>query len=383
MVRNGRFDRNLYWLPDGLFAYLSEDNGATWYGGLRLATDCATINPTVAEGKGGEIYISTLNAPEDKSLNTLVVTSLAEVDAATANYDNSPKSSRVVLTVGDGGSAVTDEMKALVAPKTNWASESMRLATFNIQYPIMNWKEDRVAATVAVIRDYDFDIIGAQEPYLPQIEDLMEHLSDTYAWVGQNITGDNSDRGHHFNPIFYRKSRFELLDYDTVWLSDKAGTPGYGARSCRLFIWAKFRDKMTDKVFYHFNGHYDHRGVEARIVSSYILLDMVRKVAKGMPAFVTADFNSNEKSEAYKVLQTSSILADTMDNSPVTVNKECQSISGYKPITTRPANGMHIDHVFYTPNSIKIKHWELIVKDYNGYWGSDHHPIFVDCTIAN
>jgi endonuclease/exonuclease/phosphatase family metal-dependent hydrolase len=110
---------------------------------------------------------------------------------------------------------------------------------------------------------------------------------------------------------------------------------------------------------------------------------MIRKVAKGMPAFVTADFNSDEKSRAYKVLQNSSLLSDTMDHSPVTVNKECQSISGYKPITTRPMNGMHIDHVFFTPNSIKIKHWELIVKDYNGYWGSDHHPIFVDCTIAN
>ena len=72
-----------------------------------------------------------------------------------------------------------------------------------------------------------------------------------------------------------------------------------------------------------------------------------------------------------------------MTDSPVTVNREYQSISGYKPVTTRAVNGMHIDHVFYTPNSIKLSHWELIVKDYNGYWGSDHHPIFVDCVIAN
>ena len=32
MVRNARFDRNLYWYPEGMYAYLSDDCGATWYG---------------------------------------------------------------------------------------------------------------------------------------------------------------------------------------------------------------------------------------------------------------------------------------------------------------------------------------------------------------
>lgn len=383
MVRNGRFDRNLYWLPEGLYAYLSEDFGATWYGGLRLATDVATVNPVVAESKDGTIYIAMHSEPDAKCENSLVVTSVSEIDAANAEVENSPADKRVVLTVGSAGEGAAAKTRALMAPKTDWASESFRLATYNIQYPIMGWPEKRLEPLLALLKEYDFDIFGAQEPYLPQIEDMMRHIGDEYAWVGTNVTGDNTDRKHHFNPIFYRKSRFELLDFNTVWLTDKSGVPGYGARSCRMFVWAKFRDKKSGKVFYHFNGHYDHRGVEARIVSSHIVLDMVRKVAKGMPAFVTADFNSNEKSVPYKVLQESPILEDTMSDAPLTVNREYQSISDYKPVTTRAANGMHIDHVFYTPNSIKLSHWELIVKDYNGYWGSDHHPIFVDCVIAN
>ena len=382
MVRNGRFDRNLHWLPEGMYAYLSEDYGATWYGGLRLATDCATINPTVAEGKNGTIYISTLNAPEDKSLNTLFVTSLDEIDAATANYENTPKSSRVVLTVGGVASSTTEEMKALVAPKSDWASAPIRLATYNIQYPIMNWP-DRVKTTAALIKDYDFDIFGAQEPYLPQIEDLMALIGDEYAWLGSNVSGDDTDRTHHFNPIFYRKSRFEVLDYDTVWFSDKIGSPGYGARSVRLITWVKFLDKKTGKVFFHFNGHYDHRGYEAKVVSSHIVLDMIRHISKGMPAFVTADYNADEKSEPYTVLQNSELLDDTMLAVPRPVNAQYQSYTNYGPADKRPLNGMHIDHIFYTPNSIKINRWELIIKDYDGKWGSDHLPIYVDCVIAN
>ena len=383
MVRNGRFDRNLHWLPEGMYAYLSDDYGATWYGGLRLATDCATINPVIAEGKKGVIYISTLNAPEDKSLNTLFVTSLEEIDAATANYENTPKLSRVVLTVGDAATAKTEEMKALIAPKNDWASHPIRLATYNIQYPIMKWKEERVEAAVALIKDYDFDIVGAQEPYLHQIEDMMALMGDEYDWIGANVSGDNTDRNHHFNPIFYRKSRFEVLDYDTVWFSDKIGAPGYGARSVRLITWIKFLDKKTGKVFFHFNGHYDHRGYEAKVVSSHIVLDMVRHISKGMPAFVTADYNADEKSEPYRVLQESELLDDSMLAVPRAVNAQYQSYANYQPAANRPLNGMHIDHLFYTPNSVKINRWELVIKDYNGKYGSDHLPIYVDCLIAN
>ena len=382
MVRNARFDRNLYWYPEGMYAYLSEDGGATWYGGLRLATDVATINPVVAEGAKGLIYIATHNEPETKCENRLFVTSVAEIDAATADYENNPKNHRVVLTVQGAGASLAAETRAITAPKNDWASESLRVATYNIQYPVANWP-DRCLTTVALIKDYKFDVFGSQEPYLPQIEDLMQHIGDEYAWVGQNVSGDNSDRNHHFNPIFYRKERLELLDYNTVWLSDQEGVPGYGARSTRLFTWAKFRDKKTGKEFYHFNGHYDHRGFEAKIVSSYIVLNMIRKVAKGMPSFVSADYNADEKTEAYRVLQESALLKDTMLATPNALNKQYQSYTNYQPAEKREANGSHIDHLFYTPNSIKINRWELIIKDYNGKWGSDHLPIYVDCIIAN
>lgn len=382
MVRNGRFDRRLFWYPEGMYAYLSEDCGATWYGGLRLATDVLTINPVVAEGEKGEIFIATHNDPESGCLNHLYTTSVSEIDSATADYENNPKNRREVLTVQGAGAALAAETKAITAPRSDWATEDLRIATYNIQYPVMNWPE-RCLAVVALIEEYKFDLFGAQEPYLPQIEDMMKHIGGEYAWVGQNVSCDNSDRTHHFNPIFYRKERLELLDYNTVWLSDREGRPGYDASTPRLFTWAKFRDKRTNKLFFMFNGHYDHRGFEAKIVSSYIVLNMIRKVAKGMPAFVSADYNADEKSEAYRVLQESILLKDTMLATENAVNKQYQSHTTYKPAQQRAANGMHIDHLFYTPNSVKINRWELIIKDYDGKWGSDHLPIYVDCRIAN
>ena len=382
MVRNGRFDRNLYWCPEGMYAYLSEDCGATWYGGLRLATDMGTLNPVVAEGANGEIYITTHHESETKFENKLFITSVDEIDAATADYKNNPKNQRVVLTSQSAVDANVAKTAALTAPKTDWANEPIRIATYNIQYPKGDW-EGRCMPTVELIKDYKFDVFGAQEPHLTQIEDMMEHIGDEYAWVGHNICGDNTDRNHHFNPIFYRKERVELLDYATVWLSDKRASAGYGAHSARLFTWAKLRDKKTGKVFFHFNGHYDHRGYEAKVAASHIVLDMIRRVAKGMPSFVTADYNSDDKSEAYHVLQSSVLLEDSMLAAEKAVNKQYQSHPSYRPAEKLPANGRHIDHLFYTPNSVKINYWELVIKSYKGKYGSDHIPIFVDCLIAN
>lgn len=383
MVRNARFDRRLFWYPEGMYAYLSEDCGATWYGGLRLATDITTLNPVVAESSDGDIYISTYNESGGTITNQLFTTSVSEIDDATANYENRPRNSRVVLTGEPDTSRAAAEMEMLTAPKNNWASESLRLATYNIQYPIMGWPEKRIPSLIALLEEYKFDVFGVQEPYLHQIEDMMKHIGEDYDWVGSNVTGDDTDRNHHFNPIFYRRDRLELLDFNTVWLSDAVGRPGYDARSTRLFVWAKFRDKRTDKEFYHFNGHYDHRGYEAKVVSSHIVLDMIRRVSKGAPAFVTADYNADEKSEPYRVLQESPFLKDAMLAVAEPVNAQYQSHAEYKPAPSKAANGMHIDHIFYTPNAIRIKHWEMIIKSHKGYYGSDHLPIYIDCIIAN
>jgi len=384
MVRNARFDRHLYWSREGIYAYLSEDGGETWYGGLRVATDEVSINPVVAEGANGVVYIAYHSDPEGNCVNTLLTTSVAEIDAATADYKNSPKGKQQVLTSAKSLKRAAAERALLTAQKGDWATETIRLATYNIQYPKMDWSGKRMAALIPLLKDQKFDVFGAQEPFLFQIEDMMAHIGDEYAWVGSNISGDDNDRGHHFDPIFYRKERVELLDYATVWLSDQKAVAGYGAYSARLFTWAKFRDKKTDKVFFFFNGHYDHRGVEARENASHIVLDMVKRIAKGMPAFVTADYNSGEDSKPYKILQSSWLLKDTMLDAEEAVNKQYQSHSAnYTSVTLKAANGRHIDHIFYTPNAVHIKKWELIVKEYAGFFGSDHLPIYIDCLIAN
>ena len=91
-------------------------------------------------------------------------------------------------------------------------------------------------------------------------------------WVSYIGAGrdDGEDAGEH-SAIFYKTSRFDLLDKGNFWFSETPDVPGKGwdATCCnRICSWGKFRDKESGKVFYFFNSHYDHQGKVARRESS-------------------------------------------------------------------------------------------------------------------
>lgn len=378
-VRNGRIDQNLYWLPEKMHVYLSEDNGATWYGGLRLSKDNLSLDPCMAVGKDGKIYIAYTSDIFGKSEIRLVTTSEAEIDNSSSALVTDAANVAAVLPAGKVAARADAEMKNLQAQRKEWGKQSLRVATYNIQYPT-RWDE-RLIPLIKTLEKYDFDVFGSQEPFMTQIEDMMKHIGDKYDWVGTCVAGDDKVHNRHFNPIFYKKERLELLDWDTIWYTDKPGEPGYGAYSARLLSWVLFRDKKTDKKFYLFNSHFDHLGPEAKEVSAHILVQAVREIANGMPAFCTGDFNCTEWDKPYKTIINSQFLSDTFRALSEPTNGVYPSSSGYR--APAPGNSTHIDHIFFTPNSVRITNWELIIEGYNGMYGSDHLPIFVDCRIAN
>lgn len=383
MVRNGRFDQTIYARQAGIYAYLSDDGGATWYGGLQIDDRVGAIDPSVCQSADGTIYVLYTYEPSKSGEIRLATTSIGEIDAACSDPETTAAQVRTVLVAGRAAATEAAAMKRLTASKKNWASETLRIGTYNIQYKNSRWETERLPALKAqMIPLFDFDLLGVQEPTLEQIEDMMEFMGGEYDWVGTCITGRNTDRTSHFNMIFYRKNRLEVLDWDTVWFSEKPATAGFGAYSPRLCVWVRFRDKQTDKEFYLFNSHFDHIGPEAKLMSAYILVDTVREIAKGMPAFMTGDFNSDESSQPYQTIIESGFIDDSLLAVSEPVNAEYFSMANYKVSNLRKTN-KHIDHVFYTPSSVRIMNWHMYIDDFNGKFGSDHLPIIIECRIAN
>ncbi len=263
----------------------------------------------------------------------------------------------------------------------------IRIATFNIRSnygsDTQDWKTRRKSLD-SLFRKYDFDILGVQEPYQPQIDELMTLHGNTYDYfvVG---TGNINSRGlSHSNPIFYRKDRFELLQKGVFWFSenpDSVGSVSWDASQARNCVWVQLRDRKTGVSFYIFNSHFDHKSTLARNNSAQLLLDQVKKIAGDDLVICTGDFNTRQTTTAFKRLS-SGHLMDTYNIARKVENSDYRTSHGYKDIPPI-ANAARIDHIFISrkPKSKKVDMWKVCNENFDGNWASDHFPVYIDLRL--
>ena len=122
----------------------------------------------------------------------------------------------------------------------------------------------------------------------------------------------------------------------------------------------------------------DHEATEARRQSSFMLLEQVRKIAKGRPTFCTGDFNATPDEEPVQLLLKDSLLLDSYKCTLTPPKGPSGSFYAYDK-TGKTAK--RIDFIFVTPK-IKILSYHTIDDDikYNKY-SSDHFPVMVEALL--
>ena len=156
--------------------------------------------------------------------------------------------------------------------------KSFKVMTFNIRLntPVdgPNQWPHRKTFAASMIRFHHADITGLQEAMKDQVDDLTALLPE-YDWFG--IGRDDGKEAGEFMAIFYRKDRFEVLEQSTFWLSETPETvsKGWDAMCFRVVTWGKFKDKVTGKIFFLFNTHFDHVCEIARRESAKLLLQRI------------------------------------------------------------------------------------------------------------
>ena len=252
-------------------------------------------------------------------------------------------------------------------------AQPLTVGTFNIRFDNPRdsgnlWK-DRAEVCASLIQFHQFDIIGTQEGLKHQLEQLQTILPGyTYFGVGRD---DGKSGGEHA-AIIIRKDRFEKLDGGDFWLSTTPEKPGkaWDAALPRICTWLKLKDKQTKKIFYVFNAHYDHVGVQARIESSKLILSRFKDVAGKNPVIVMGDLNGNHDSQWYNTFQNSGIVKDVMGLSPI-VYRNNGSFNAFKASSI---NKDVIDHIFITPG-FKVERYGILTDTYFGKFPSDHFPV--------
>jgi len=205
-----------------------------------------------------------------------------------------------------------------MAQTKNMAGSFINVATYNLRYANHgdsvngNGWGQRLPVIAQLIRFHDFDIFGTQEGLFQQLQGLQDSLPGyTCIGVGRD---DGVHAGEH-SAIFYKTAIFQLLDKGNFWLSAITDRPnkGWDAALPRICSWGKFRVLATGFVFYLFNLHMDHVGVQARAESARLVLQKIKELDAKTPVILTGDFNVDQHNESYALINNSGILKDSYE----------------------------------------------------------------------
>jgi endonuclease/exonuclease/phosphatase family metal-dependent hydrolase len=263
----------------------------------------------------------------------------------------------------------------ITATATSLKAQQLNVGTYNLRYSNAgdstagNGWGQRFPYIAQLIRFQDLDIFGTQEAKYHQLTELTDSLPG-YKWIG--VGRDDGKHGGEHSAIFYKQDKFKLVKTGNFWLSPITDRPntGWDAALPRICTWAQFKEVKTGFIFYFFNLHMDHIGVVARRESAKLVLNKIRQMAGNIPTILTGDFNVDQTSDSYAVINDSGLLKDSYVLSPVKLAPG----STFNSFDANTAGNARIDHIFVT-RQFRVKRYGILTNTYHGRTPSDHYPV--------
>lgn len=249
---------------------------------------------------------------------------------------------------------------------------AINVASYNLRYnnPAdgANAWPARREMVKALIGYHRFDIVGTQEGLADQVADLARLEEFDHVGVGRD---DGKNAGEH-SAIFFRKSRFTLLDKGDFWLSETPERPslGWDATCCnRLVSWARLRERASGRALFVFSLHFDHEGKVARRASADLVLRKVADIARGEPVIVVGDFNSTPDTPQMQTMARA--MRDAYRVSQAPPYGPTGTYNGFRldaPLRDR------IDYIF-VDRQIEVLDYAVLTDTLDRRYPSDHLPV--------
>ena len=256
------------------------------------------------------------------------------------------------------------------------SASTIKVITFNIRYDsgrdgVNSW-QNRKGLILKFLIDQDADIFCLQEVLHHQYTHIKDRM-ESYSVVG-NGRNDGQTKGE-YAPIFYKNSKYDLLDNGMFWLSEdptKVGSMGWDAKQPRIATWAKLIEKEGGKIFIVINTHFDDIGRVARQKSTDLVMEWISRF--DVPTILTGDLNDDSRSALYEKLSsnTSGLDAHVFAKDRLGVN---YTFHGFG--RTSNEHRTKIDYIFVKGVS-ELKSEEILEENNEtGAFLSDHNPIIV------
>lgn len=264
---------------------------------------------------------------------------------------------------------------------------SLKVMTYNVRLDTTwdgqnSWihRKENVSKLVQISAP---DVVGLQEPFSHQVQDLESALRENYSWIGR---GREADGSGEFAPIFYNHHVFYVMDSGTFWISERPEQPGsssWNSACRRICTWAKLVTKANNSTIFVFNTHLDHRSALAREKGLELLFCKIQSMSYGFPAILVGDFNIDEEE---------SLIQNATNSKELSVFPNYMANAKTKSITS-PLGPKHTftgwtDTELCSIDYILVKH-DMVVYSYSVSEGksedgkhlSDHRPVCAEILV--
>ncbi len=267
----------------------------------------------------------------------------------------------------------TDVHKFTLEAETLCKYNDSILSAMSFNVWVSSRTQDRVDRVVKMVTNYLPDTIGFQEVNAAWLGALRDGLKTQYAYVGEGRDGGVNGE---YNPIFYKKDVFNLLESGTKWLSDTPDKVSKVPESSlnRIYTYALLERKSDGVRIMVVNTHFDHTSAQAREKQADVLVDYLKTIIN-YPIVLTGDFNCESSSSAY-----SKIISGGVKNSYDIADKRHNKDATY---TNYGQSNKIIDFAFVNPKFVSVSSYRVCSEMINGDYPSDHHPVVIEYAIIN
>ena len=260
--------------------------------------------------------------------------------------------------------------------------DSLRLSTYNVHYIVTMQAEGRWSPAgwdarkepmARAVEALDADIIAFQEmeTFSGGNNDdnnlTREFLLEQFPELSAGAVGDWRSFPST-QPIFYRISRFELLDQGWFFFSetpDVIYSRTFNGSYPAYATWAVFRARQGGATFRVVNLHTDYESRENRARS----IDLVARhtepwIADGETVFVVGDFNARLGSDLHRRLEDEGLTFVPVQGATYHLDRGLNLFGA-------------IDHIAYT-RAEPVGAPMVLREKLGEVWPTDHYPVVAD-----
>lgn len=248
-------------------------------------------------------------------------------------------------------------------------NENILIMSFNIRCISKidkgnNFYKVRMPLIKKVIEDANPDIIGFQEVKVKQFKYLLKILKEyDYEYKKRDLKKDGEA-----NPIFFKKNRFTCFNKNTFWLSESFHimSNSFNGSCNRICSYVGLKDNKSNKEFYVFNTHLDHKNEEARIKGIKLIKDIIKEMKViDLPHLIMGDMN-----DFYNSHTINELFKDYIDASSFNHLENQITFQDYG------RNKEKIDYIALAKDINQLD-YKVITTTFNNIYPSDHYPIEV------